>query len=93
LAVAWLLTTSLAWRSARARDFAAHRGWMLRSLALTNAALTLRVYLMILPLLPISFVAGYRLVSFLCWIPNLLVAELYLRQRASPQPDRAQAAA
>lgn len=83
LALAWFLTTTLAWRSAVVRKLADHRAWMIRSFALTNAAVTLRLYLMILPFLPMTFVAGYRAISLLCWVPNLLVAELFLRRRAS----------
>jgi hypothetical protein len=30
--------------------------------------------------LPLAFVSGYRVVSFLCWVPNLLAAELSLRR-------------
>lgn len=86
LALAWFATTSLAWRAALARDFARHRAWMIRSFALTNAAVTLRLYLTLLPLLPVAFISGYRAISFLCWVPNLLVAELYLRQRAAARP-------
>ena len=55
LALAWFVTTALAWRSAVTRDFAEHRAWMIRSLALTNAAVTLRMYLLILPFLPVAF--------------------------------------
>jgi uncharacterized membrane protein len=79
LAIAWLGATANAWRYAKARDFLRHRRWMTRSYALTFAAVTLRIYL------PIVFVAhwdadvGYRAISFLCWVPNLIVAELWLR--------------
>ena len=52
---------------------------MIRSFALTFAAVTLRLYLPLIPLLGLSFIDGYRAVSFLCWIPNLIIAELYLR--------------
>ncbi|HZZ88254.1 MAG TPA: DUF2306 domain-containing protein [Caulobacteraceae bacterium] len=79
LAIAWLFSTANAWRYARGRDFTRHRRWMTRSYALTFAAVTLRIYL------PIVFIAhwdadiGYRAISFLCWVPNLIVAELWLR--------------
>lgn len=53
---------------------------MIRSFALTCAAVTLRLYLLILFGLPIPFVQGYRAISFLCWVPNLIVAEYYLRR-------------
>jgi uncharacterized membrane protein len=79
LAVIWIVTNVQGWRAARARRFADHRQWMIRSFALTFAAVTLRLYLPLPPLLGISFVDGYRAISFLCWISNLALAELYLR--------------
>lgn len=81
LAVVWMLTTAMAWRQALARRFDAHRRWMLRSFALTFAAVTLRLYLPITQLLGIPFLEGYRAISFLCWVPNLIAMELYLARR------------
>jgi uncharacterized membrane protein len=78
LALCWLGATANAWRLARARDFARHERWMTRSYALTFAAVTLRLYLPIAVIVPVDFVAAYRAISFLCWVPNLLVAELIL---------------
>ncbi len=79
LAILWVFTTWLAWRYARRRRFAEHRSWMIRSFALTFAAVTLRLYLPIALALPFAFESSYRAISFLCWVPNILVAELYLR--------------
>lgn len=79
LAIASIVTTSLAWRRAMQGRFAEHRAWMIRSFALTLAAVTLRLYLPLVFFLPVRFDDAYRAISFLCWIPNLLVAELYLR--------------
>jgi hypothetical protein len=84
LAALWIGTTALAWSRARRRDFVAHRAWMIRSFALTFAAVTLRLYLPLVPLLPVDFADGYRAISFLCWVPNLLAAELYLRRVPRP---------
>lgn len=78
LAVAWIAVNLLGWRAARAGDFAAHRRWMIRSWALTLAAVTLRLYLPLLGPLGIPFLDGYRAISFLAWIPNLVIAELHL---------------
>lgn len=83
LSLGWLVATGLGWRAAWRRDFVSHRAWMIRSFALTLAAVTLRLYLPLVPLLPIDFLDGYRAISFLCWVPNLAVAELWLRRRAS----------
>ena len=80
LAVAWLVTTLRGWRAGFGKRIADHRAWMIRSFSLTYAAVTLRIYLAILPTLPLAFIDGYRAIAFLCWVPNLLVAELFLRR-------------
>jgi hypothetical protein len=62
---------------------------MIYSFAMTFAAVTLRLYLPIFPLLHLPFVDGYRAASWVSWVGNLLVAEIYLRrprrQKASGQ--------
>jgi uncharacterized membrane protein len=81
LAIAWLAATSLGWMAAVRRQLDSHRAWMTRSFALTLAAVTLRLYLPMLELLPVDELHGYRAISFLCWVPNLVLAEVYLRWR------------
>ncbi len=79
LAVFWLFTTADAWRLARARDFVRHQRWMVRSFALCLAAVTLRLYLAIVGVAGLPFMASYVAISFLCWVPNLIVAEVGVR--------------
>lgn len=79
LSLIWIYVTTKAWRHAVAREFVEHRAWMIRSFALTFAAVNLRLYLPIVIALPIAFEDGYRAISFLAWVPNLVFAELYLR--------------
>lgn len=81
LAVAWFLTTAMGWRKAVEGQFGQHRRWMIRSLSLTFAAVTLRVMLPLAPATGLDFVDAYRAIAFLCWVPNLLLAELWLRTR------------
>jgi len=88
LAVAWLGATGNAFRLALARRFDAHRRWMIRSFALTFAAVTLRLYLPIAAIAHLPFLESYRAISFLAWVPNLIVAELYLA-RGRVRPARA----
>jgi uncharacterized membrane protein len=83
LAIAWTAATANAWRRARAHEFARHRRWMIRSYALTFAAVTLRLYLPMLGLIHLDPDWGYRAISFLCWVPNLAVAELWLSRDAA----------
>ena len=86
LAASWLVTTVRGWQLATQRRFVEHREWMIRSWALTLAAVTLRLYLPIAPLLGFSFVEGYRAISFLCWVPNLVLAEIVLANGRKPRP-------
>lgn len=79
LAIAWFGATIMGWRKAVAGEFAQHRRWMIRSLSLTFAAVTLRIMLPLSPLSGLPFEQAYVAISFLCWIPNLLLTELWLR--------------
>jgi uncharacterized membrane protein len=80
LAVLWIVINGMGWLRATQRRFAEHRRWMIYSFTLTFAAVTLRIYIGIFPLLPhVTFLAGYRASAWVSWMGNLLVAELYLR--------------
>lgn len=75
LALAWMYSGARAFAAARARDFAAHRRWMLRNFALSFAAVTLRLYLPASQVLGLDFASAYAAIAWLCWVPNLVVAE------------------
>jgi uncharacterized membrane protein len=75
LAVCWLYTGLRAYRAIRRGAVAEHRRWMVRNFALTLAAVTLRVYLPSSMIAGIPFDVAYPLIAWLCWVPNLLVAE------------------
>ncbi|WFE87294.1 DUF2306 domain-containing protein [Roseibium porphyridii] len=80
LAVVWLGTTGAAFYFAVNRQIARHRRWMLRSAALTFAAVTLRVYLGSSMALGADFAIAYPIISWACWVPNALLVEFYLRR-------------
>jgi len=80
LAVIWIAANLLGWRAAMQGRFVAHRRWMVRSWALTLAAVTLRLYLPLVMVLDLPFLPWYRAISFLAWVPNLVAAELWLRR-------------
>lgn len=82
LGVVWIIVTARAIQLAMLGRIAEHRRWMIRSAALTLSAVTLRLYL---PFLAISlgFDQGYTIVAWLCWVPNILAAELILRRQNS----------
>ena len=82
LAVLWFFTGLQAYRMVRSGNIEAHRHWMIRNLALTLAAVTLRNYLpLMLFALHWSFHTSYIIVSWLCWVPNLLIAEWMVHRR------------
>ena len=84
LAVLWIAFTLLGWRAAMQGRIAEHRRWMIRSWALTLAAVTLRIYLPLVAIFGLEFLPWYRAISFLAWVPNLMVAELWLRRKPGP---------
>jgi hypothetical protein len=81
LAIAWLATSGRAYAKARAGDIAAHRRWMIRSAALTFAAVTLRLYLASSQIAGLPFAPSYTIIAWACWVPNLIVVEAWLRRR------------
>jgi uncharacterized membrane protein len=85
LAIVWLGCGAAAYRAIRRRDVASHQEWMIRSYALTLAAVTLRIWNPLLALAGFSFPEAYVSVAWLCWVPNLLIAELYILHRR-PRP-------
>jgi uncharacterized membrane protein len=97
LSVLWAWTTWRGYRAIRERDVASHQAWMIRSFALTFAAPTLRLWLGVLILFQVVVGTGgadvevdqlmanaYAAVPFLCWLPNIVVAEIMIRRRDLP---------
>ncbi|ONI71489.1 hypothetical protein BWI15_15015 [Kribbella sp. ALI-6-A] len=95
LAVLWGWTAWRGWRAIRAGDHLSHQAWMIRCFALTYAGVTLRLWLGILIGVQLPFAGptvdaervfdtAYAVLPFLCWLPNIVVAELLLRRRGLP---------
>ncbi|KOX12612.1 DUF2306 domain-containing protein [Nocardiopsis sp. NRRL B-16309] len=94
LSVLWFTFAAAGYRAVRQGRHADHREWMVRVFALTLAGVTLRVLiplltLLLLPLLEpvyggdedLYFLEIYQAITWLCWVPNLIAAEWYLRRR------------
>ena len=93
LAVVWLGATLTALTFAMRRNISAHREWMIRSAALTFAAVTFRLYLHMATEYGHTFEAAYPVMTWACWVPNALLAEIYIWGRKlnlfrSPEPAR-----
>jgi uncharacterized membrane protein len=85
LGILWLFSGWKAYRHIRRREIESHREWMVRNYALTFAGVTLRLWLPLLGAAGIEFLPSYLVVAWLCWIPNLLVAEWMIRRRRAAQ--------
>lgn len=81
LSILWIATTAQAVRFAIARDFVNHRRWIIRSFALTLAAVTLRLYLPAFMIFgEMTYAQASVWVAWLCWVPNLALAEWWVRR-------------
>ncbi|MGA9242576.1 MAG: DUF2306 domain-containing protein [Silvibacterium sp.] len=79
LGAAWIVATGLALGFILRGYANRHRRWMIRSFALTAAAVTLRMYLPLIFVFHWPFSTAYPAIAWLCWIPNVLAVEVYLR--------------
>ena len=79
LAILWLYTTANAYTSIRQKAILSHQKWMIRSYALCFAAVTLRIYLpSFIGLGGMEFIDAYKIIAWLCWVPNIVVAEFLI---------------
>jgi hypothetical protein len=86
LSTLWISFTAIALYKAVKKDFKAHRIFMIRSFALTLSAVTLRVWkVLIANFTDVPPMDRYRIIAWLGWTLNLLIAELiiyhYIKKR------------
>jgi hypothetical protein len=78
----WFIFTLLAWAALRKKNYLIHGEFMLRSYALTLSAVTLRIYVYIFTAWKLSGIKPaelYVTVAWLSWVPNLIIAEIMIR--------------
>lgn len=80
LGIIWLFTTIMAYNAARKKDFSLHKGFMIYSYAACFAAVTLRIWLPLLNIVFDDFIVAYRTVAWLCWVPNMVFAYVWVRK-------------
>ena len=76
----WLLTTLRAFLSIKKGNITEHQTMMIYSYAACFAAVTLRIWLPLLIMWYQDFEPAYRVVAWLCWVPNLMVAWLIVKK-------------
>ena len=81
LGLVWLYTTLKAYLSIRAKDLGLHQGMMIYSYAACFAAVTLRIWLPLLTMAFGEFLIAYKIVAWLCWVPNMFFAYFWVRKK------------
>jgi uncharacterized membrane protein len=79
LALCWLYTGARAYLAIRRKAVDEHRASMVRNFALSLAAVMLRIYIPLSVVAGLDFPTAYAGIAWLCWVPNLVVAERLLR--------------
>lgn len=76
----WIGTTLLSLLRARKGDYFTHAKWAVRSYALTLSAVTLRFYAYLFDVIGFQMdpKTTYILLSYLSWIPNLVIAQFFI---------------
>lgn len=76
----WFIYTFNAYKSIVNGRITDHQNWMWRSFALTSAAITLRIYIYATSaFISLNTPVAYGVLSWLSWVPNLLIAEWIIR--------------
>lgn len=81
LGLVWLYTTMIAYSAIRKKDLSLHQGMMIYSYAACFAAVTLRIWLPLLQLAFGEFLIAYKIVAWLCWVPNLIFAHFWVKRK------------
>ncbi len=75
-ALVWLSTTIIALMAVKNGNINKHQRFMLYSYAVCFSAVTLRIWLPLLTMSLGGFIEAYRIVAWLSWVPNLIVAHI-----------------
>lgn len=87
MAIFWLGSGVEAYRAALGRRFADHERHMVRNYALTFGAVLVRLYLALAMRAGFSFELVYPWISWLSWVPTLMIAEwLFIRRGTGARP-------
>lgn len=81
LGLIWLYTTAMAYQTIKKGDIKKHEAFMIYSFAACFAAVTLRIWLPLLTTGLGDFVKAYRIVAWLCWVPNIIFAFYWVRRK------------
>jgi uncharacterized membrane protein len=83
LSVLWLYTGWRAYSAIKSKNIEQHQNWMIRNYALSWAGVMLRIWLPLFQFaLGLEFIIAYQIISWLCWVPNLIVAQQLIKSKS-----------
>lgn len=89
LAMLWLIATFTALGAVIRRKYQQHQDWMMRSYILTCSGVILRIQMIILEgFFDWQFDDAYALAAWACWLPALIVLEIWIRFKSKFGDDR-----
>ena len=80
LGIIWFITTLKAYTEIKNGNIVKHQKMMIYSYAACFSAVTLRIYLPLLVMYFHEFTKAYIIVSWLCWVPNIMFAFFLVKQ-------------
>lgn len=83
LGIAWLATTAIGVQRILSGDRTSHRTWMIRSFALTFAAVSLRIQMPVMMVTDVDPEVAYRIVAWSSWVPNLVLVHWLARRNSA----------
>lgn len=85
MGIIWLSSTILGFKAIKNGDVESHKKFTIFSYAACFAAVTLRIWLPILIIIMGEFTGAYRIVSWLCWVPNIIIASFIVSKKLTPK--------
>ena len=86
LGILWFYFTFLAFTSIKNKKIETHQKMMIYSYAICLAAVTLRFWMPVLEMCFNDFETAYKMVAWLSWIPNLMLAHLIVIKTTNNLP-------
>ena len=80
LSIIWLSTTFLGFTAIKKGNLDLHEKYMIFSYAACFSAVTLRIWLPLLVVLVGDFNNAYKIVAWMCWVPNIIFAYFIIRK-------------
>lgn len=88
LGIIWFYSTLMGYLTIMDKKIAQHQRMMIYSYACCFAGVTLRAYQPFLIMYFGDFISAYKVVAWLCWVPNVVVANLIIRLIERPRTNK-----